>query len=172
MKKIWLSLLLFLNACYGNDKGTAKIYLISSQGLSENIGMVEMQDTPQGLEMTINLQGLPQGEHGFHIHEFGDCGAAPDKDGNMTAGLKAGGHYDPDKTAQHLGPQKDGHKGDLPYVTADKNGKINQTVYAPHLKLSDIKGRSLMIHEGGDNYHDTPLPLGGGGAIIACGVVK
>jgi Cu-Zn family superoxide dismutase len=29
-----------------------------------------------------------------------------------------------------------------------------------------------MIHEGGDNYSDKPKPLGGGGARIACGVVK
>jgi Cu-Zn family superoxide dismutase len=43
---------------------------------------------------------------------------------------------------------------------------------APRLKLADIKGRSLMIHAGGDNYSDTPAPLGGGGARAACGVVK
>jgi Cu-Zn family superoxide dismutase len=29
-----------------------------------------------------------------------------------------------------------------------------------------------MIHAGGDNYSDQPVPLGGGGARIACGVVK
>ena len=28
-----------------------------------------------------------------------------------------------------------------------------------------------MIHEGGDNYSDTPKPLGGGGARMACGVI-
>ena len=34
----------------------------------------------------------------------------------------------------------------------EQEQKVKQTVYAPHLKLSEIKGRSLMIHEGGDNY--------------------
>jgi Cu-Zn family superoxide dismutase len=29
-----------------------------------------------------------------------------------------------------------------------------------------------MIHAGGDNYSDHPKRLGGGGARIACGVVK
>jgi Cu-Zn family superoxide dismutase len=29
-----------------------------------------------------------------------------------------------------------------------------------------------MVHTGGDNYSDTPAPLGGGGARIACGVIK
>ena len=43
---------------------------------------------------------------------------------------------------------------------------------APRIKLSEIKGRSLMIHAGGDNYSDDPKPLGGGGARVACGVIE
>ncbi|HDI6039899.1 TPA: superoxide dismutase family protein, partial [Escherichia coli] len=35
----------------------------------------------------------------------------------------------------------------------------------------EINGRSLMIHIGGDNHHDHPEPLGGGGARIACGII-
>ena len=42
----------------------------------------------------------------------------------------------------------------------------------PTFILADVKGRSIMIHVGGDNYSDQPAPLGGGGARIACGVVK
>jgi Cu-Zn family superoxide dismutase len=29
-----------------------------------------------------------------------------------------------------------------------------------------------MIHAGGDTYSDMPAPLGGGGARLACGVIK
>jgi hypothetical protein len=47
-----------------------------------------------------------------------------------------------------------------------------KAVTVPHLTLADVKGRSIMIHVGGDNYSDQPAPLGGGGARIACGVVK
>jgi superoxide dismutase, Cu-Zn family len=36
--------------------------------------------------------------------------------------------------------------------------------------VAEVKGRSIMIHAGGDNYSDQPAPLGGG--RIACGVVK
>jgi Cu/Zn superoxide dismutase len=61
--------------------------------------------------------------------------------------------------------------GDLPalYVTAD--GKVTLPVLAPRLRVADIKGRSLMIHAGGDNYSDIPAMLGGA-ARVACGVVK
>jgi superoxide dismutase, Cu-Zn family len=30
-----------------------------------------------------------------------------------------------------------------------------------------LKGHSLMIHAGGDNYSDQPKPLGGGGGSLA-----
>ena len=38
------------------------------------------------------------------------------------------------------------------------------------VKLSDLRGRALVIHEGGDNYTDNP-ENGGGKGRIACGVV-
>ena len=75
-------------------------------------------------------------------------------------------------TGKHLGPRAEGHKGDLPALRVDAGGNAMNAVIAPRLKLADVKGRSIMIHAGGDNYSDQPSPLGGGGARIACGVVK
>ena len=94
------------------------------------------------------------------------------KDGKAVPDLAAGGHYDPAGTGKHEGPYGNGHLGDLPalYVAAD--GKATLPVLAPRLKVADIKGRSLMIHAGGDNYSDAPAPLAGGDARVACGVVK
>jgi Cu-Zn family superoxide dismutase len=62
-----------------------------------------------------------------------------------------------------------GHKGDLPFLTATDKG-VNVVVTAPPLKMADVLGRSLVIHEGGDNYTDHP-ENGGGKGRIACGVV-
>jgi Cu-Zn family superoxide dismutase len=55
-------------------------------------------------------------------------------------------------------PHGEGHKGDLPALTVDASGKSTKRVVAPHLKLTDAKGRSIMIHAGGDNYSDQPAP--------------
>ncbi len=55
-------------------------------------------------------------------------------------------------------------------MTAD--GKATYPVLAPRLKASEFPGHALMIHAGGDNHSDHPLPLGGGGGRIVCGVVK
>jgi len=40
------------------------------------------------------------------------------------------------------------------------------------LRLNELKNHSLIIHTGGDNYSDVPTKLGGGGARIACGIIK
>ena len=88
------------------------------------------------------------------------------------AGLAAGGHYDPAHSGKHEGPAGDGHSGDLPALKVADDGTATTAVVAPRLKIADILNRSIMIHAGSDNYSDSPKPLGGGGARIACGVIE
>ena len=156
------------------EEVTVEMHAISPKGVGNPIGTVTAYDSDNGLVLRANLTELLPGPHGFHVHENGDCGAL-EKDGKMVAGLAAGGHYDPDGTSKHMGPAGTGHRGDLPviYVEVDESGAIpfKRVLVAPRLKVADIKGRSLVIHDGGDNYRDEPKPLGGGGARIACGVV-
>jgi Cu-Zn family superoxide dismutase len=148
------------------------IHLTTDMGTGEEIGTVTAEDTPYGLLLTPSLKGLTPGLHGFHLHEHGTCECA-EKDGKMTAALAAGGHFDPAKTGKHLGPYNaDGHLGDLPPLYVAPDGSATFAVLAPRLKVKDLKGRSIMIHAGGDNYSDTPAPLGGGGARVACGVAE
>ena len=116
-----------------------------------------------------NLKQLPAGERGFHIHENGSCAPAM-KDGKMGAALAAGSHYNPNQ-APHHGTPTTGHLGDLPALKVNTDGTARVTLLAPRLKLADVQGRAIMVHAGGDNYSDNPLPLGGGGERIACGVI-
>lgn len=147
---------------------TVDVSRITDKGVETKIGTVEIRETKAGLSFKVAVKGIAKGQHGFHVHEKGNCGAAM-KDGKMAAGVAAGTHLDPAKTGAHKGPQGKGHLGDLPALTS--NGQdINQTVVAPRLKLADVRGRALMIHEGGDTYSDNPKD-GGGNARIACGVV-
>ena len=89
------------------------------------------------------------------------------------AALAAGGHLDPQKTGKHLGPYADGHLGDLPAIYVTDDGMASYPVLAPRLKkISEISGKALMVHAGGDNHSDHPKPLGGGGERFACGVIK
>ena len=141
---------------------------ISEEGVGEKIGEVLITANEKGVTFKIAVSRIPEGEHGFHMHEKGDCGPAM-KDGKITVGGAAGGHYDPKTTHSHKGPEGAGHEGDLPKLKATADG-INQTFEVQRLQLSDIEGRSLMIHEGGDNYSDNP-ENGGGKGRIACGVI-
>ena len=138
------------------------MYLTSDNGKGEKIGTITVDDTIYGLMLTPKLRDLPSGVHGFHVHAMPMC----DHDG-----MGAGGHLDPDKTQAHKGPYSNGHLGDLPLLSVDENGKASLQVLAPRLHLSQIQGKALMVHEGGDNYSDKPEKLGGGGARIACGLI-
>lgn len=147
------------------------VTLISGDGLGAAIGSVTLRDSKYGLVIEPRLKGLPPGWHGLHMHQNGACGTAM-QEGKPVAGLAAGGHYDPAGTNRHRGPyEKDGHLGDLPFLTVDRDGTATALALAPRLKVRDVAGRSLMIHAGGDNYADDPAPLGGGGARVACGVI-
>lgn len=147
--------------------------LVSADGAGASVGKVTVAESAGGLVFTPDLKGLPPGEHGFHLHEKPSC-APGEKDGKKGAALGAGGHFDPAKTGKHEGPESaTGHEGDLPKIVVGADGTASTAVTAPRLKsLSTLKGHALMIHAGGDNYSDKPEALGGGGARIACGVVK
>lgn len=158
------------------EKVEIPMNMINDKGAGAAIGTITAADTANGfLGLTLNLAvAIPPGGHGFHIHENPNCGPA-EKDGAMVAGLAAGGHYDPAGTGKHQGPSGEGHLGDLPILFAPVaemgTERLQHTLVAPRLKLADIRGRSIMIHAGSDNFRDEPKALGGGGARIACGVI-
>ncbi|HZV99823.1 MAG TPA: superoxide dismutase [Cu-Zn] SodC [Methylophilaceae bacterium] len=147
------------------------INLINESGIGKPIGTIKLSDSATGLVLDPDLGELPPGPHGFHIHENPSC-APGEKDGKKGAGLAAGGHFDPEQSSKHEGPGGHGHHGDLPLLVVKPDGSMTQPLTAPRLKVEQLTGRSIMIHEGGDNYRDTPKPLGGGGGRIACGVIE
>lgn len=152
------------------DRVTVTIQAVDANGTGASLGSVVAEDTRRGVVFTPDLSGLTPGIHGFHVHTNPSC-APKEQDGKSVPALAAGGHYDPSGSGRHEGPWGDGHLGDLPalFVTAD--GRSTHPVLAPRLRVSDLAGRSLMLHAGGDNHADHPEKLGGGGARIACGVV-
>ncbi len=145
--------------------------LVNEQGVGKSIGTIVISEGPNGLTFSPKLNDLTPGLHGFHIHQNPSC-AAGEKDGKAVPGLAAGGHYDPAGSGKHEGHAGQGHLGDLPALNVGADGTASTAVTAPRLKITDVKDRSIMLHAGGDNYSDTPAALGGGGARIACGVIK
>lgn len=128
-------------------------------------GSVMFHEMGGHLMVHARISGLkPNAEHGFHIHEKGDC-SAPD-------GTSAGGHFNP--TGQPHGPQGAAHHaGDLPALKADANGVAELRVHLDGPTVSagpaSIIGRGLIVHALPDDY--TTQPTGNSGARIACGVI-
>lgn len=152
---------------------TVQMNAIDIKGVGAPVGTVTLAEAPQGggVVFRTDLKGLPPGPHGFHVHEFANCGARA-KDGKMSAGELAGGHWDPDKAGRHGSPAGGGHRGDLPPLVVGPGGTAREEFRAPRLKLADLRNKALVVHAGGDNHSDQPKPNGGGGDRIACGVIE
>ena len=95
---------------------TTPVHKITDAGVDKELGSVVFTDDGKGgVDILVEMTGLPPGPHGMHIHENPSCAPAP-KDGKNVAGLAAGGHFDPAHSGRHEGPGKPGHKGDLPFI--------------------------------------------------------
>ena len=148
----------------------AQLRMARRDGLGPIVGLVEFSDTRDGMEIDTYLFGVPRGQHGLHVHEGRSCGPGR-VDGKVVPAGAAKGHFDPHKTGRHLGPYRPGHLGDLPRVTVNRDGISEETLLAPRVRVRDIIGRALILHQGGDTYTDRPK-LGGGGARFACGIIQ
>lgn len=164
-----LMLVIFTAACglalamQGQEPSTAVCVLNPTAG-NQAHGIVTFTKQAGGMKIVADLEGLTPGDHGFHVHEFGDC-SAPD-------GTSAGGHFNPEKKA-HGGPMDtERHVGDLGKVTAAADGKAHFELLDPLVAFSgprSILGRGLILHAQTDDFKTQPT--GNAGARIACGVV-
>jgi len=152
---------------------SATMTLTSAVQIAKPVGKITVKAGPDGAVFRFNLRDLPTGPHGFHVHEGGSCADAPNAKGEMTPAGAAGPHWDPQKSGKHEGPEGHGHMADLPRIEAREDGRAKGELRAPRITdLNALKGHAVIIHAGGDTYSDTPEPLGGGGARIACGVLN
>lgn len=128
-------------------------------------GTVAFVREPNGIRVTARIQSLAEGDHGFHVHEKGDC-SAPD-------GSSAGGHFNPTNLPHAGRDAQKRHVGDLGNLTADANGVASVNFVDSHLELSgpnSIIGKAVIVHAGPDDF--TSQPSGNAGGRVACGVIE
>jgi superoxide dismutase, Cu-Zn family len=135
----------------------------------KKVGTVNFTEMEGQVTLQVDVEGLPEGEHGFHFHETGSC-TPPDF-------ASAGGHFNP-ANKQHgmLNPQGH-HAGDLPNIKVGADGKGKQEITTALFTLSpganslaDADGSAAVVHAQADDLKTDPS--GNSGARIACGIVK
>lgn len=154
-------------AARGEAVTLARASLQPTQGYRTS-GEVAFSIEDEQVRVRGTINGLtPNAEHGFHVHEFGDC-SAPDAS-------SAGDHFSP-RQMQHGRPgQGEHHLGDLFNLRADAAGsaQVDQVIEQARLgdgSSMDIVGRAVIVHVAPDDYETQPA--GGSGARIACGVIE
>lgn len=128
-------------------------------------GTVRFSSEGKAVRVSAEITGLTPGEHGFHVHENGDC-SAPDAS-------SAGGHFNPQNQPHGARDAEARHIGDLGNLTADSNGRAQLNYLDTKLSLSgpnSIVGRAVIVHAGRDDLKTQPS--GDAGARVACGTIE
>lgn len=141
-----------------NNRSSAIAHVSGGETLPELRGTVRFFPRCEGTLVVADINGLPDSDTGFfafHIHEGGDC---------CGSGFpNTGGHYNPEGAAH---PR---HAGDLPPLLSD-NGKAYSQVMTGRFRVSDIIGRTVVIHSDPDDFKTQPS--GNAGQKIACGIIR
>ena len=142
---------------------------ITSASGSKVEGIVYFSNEGDKVKIHSKIQGLTPGQHGFHVHETGDC-SAPDA-------KSAGGHFNP--AGMDHGAAMDGarHIGDLGNVLADEQGISDRSLELPNEYISikdgdkhNVIGRAVVVHGGADDLDSQPS--GNAGPRVGCGVIE
>lgn len=166
-KLLFISIVGLLTACATSQQApSAKAQLMPTKGNSAS-GQVTFTQVGSKVLVSALISGLkPNAEHGFHIHEKGDCSSGD--------GMSTGGHFNP--TTQSHGAHGTGnhHAGDLPSLIADANGvaKLNfeSTSITTDSGATNIIGSGLIVHRDPDDYKTQPT--GNAGPRLACAVIS
>lgn len=152
-------------AATGQRTAVATLGPASNSGVTGTATFTEENGT---VTLVLEVQNVKTpGKHAVHIHEFGDC-SAPDAS-------SAGGHWNPTNEAHGHWGNDPFHKGDIGNIEIGEDGTGRLTMSTDLWSIggdstSNILGRSVIVHEGVDDF--TSQPSGNAGGRIACGVIQ
>ena len=138
--------------------------LAPTRGNSTN-GVVRFTQTGSTVVVSGEIHGLrPNAEHGFHVHEKGDCSSGD--------GMSTGAHWNPTDQPHGRYDAPHHHAGDLPSLRADASGTVRFTTETSAFRVgsgpNDVVGKGLIVHRDPDDYSQ---PAGNSGPRLACAVI-
>ena len=143
----------------------AVAFLAGSKEFPRIEGEVRFYQTPAGVVVYAQIEGLPEAEtpcgeriFGFHIHEGTACS------GDETDPFAdAKGHYNPGKCPHPF------HAGDLPPLFGCR-GLALSLFLTDRFTVEEVIGKALILHDRPDDF--TTQPSGNAGTKIACGIIQ
>uniref|UniRef100_A0A8J2RDR5 Superoxide dismutase [Cu-Zn] n=1 Tax=Daphnia galeata TaxID=27404 RepID=A0A8J2RDR5_9CRUS len=127
-------------------------------------GVLHFDQQGDAVNVKGEVTGLTPGDHGFHVHEFGD----------YTNGcMSAGPHFNP-TAVEHGGPTDEvRHVGDLGNIVANESGVATVDIEDCLLSLSGVNGiigRTVVVHADPDDFgkggHELSKVTGNAGARV------
>merc|ERR1712001_623944 len=126
-----------------NEMASKGVCVLKSEKVN---GVINFAQEGDAVTVTGQIEGLAPGQHGFHIHQFGD---------NTNGCTSAGPHFNPDGCSHGAptDPKGERHAGDLGNVeAADGTAKVSITDSMISLTgENSIIGRTMVVHAGIDD---------------------
>lgn len=156
-----------LSACASAPQGPSATAQLQATRGNATTGTVRFLQQGDKVLVTAEVRGLkPGAEHGFHVHEKGDCSSGD--------GMSTGGHFNPGGHGHGQHGQGDHHAGDLPSLKADSAGVARLQFESRTIRVgagaADVVGKGLIVHRDPDDYKTQPT--GNAGPRLACAVIQ
>ena len=134
---------------------------------SKAAGTADFRQVGNKVRVVADVSGLTPGrEHGFHVHEAGDCSSGD--------GMSAKGHFNPQDKPHGNPASSERHAGDMPALRADANGNAKLETELDIITVApgptSVVGRGLIVHADPDDFKTQPT--GNAGARLACAVIQ
>lgn len=134
----------------------------------QQIGTASVRGELGAVVLTIDVNRMPPGTYGMHIHAVGKCEGPKFE--------SAGSHWNPENKQHGTQNPQGAHAGDLENLTIGQNGSGGATLTLSGIELDsgqnpllDADGAALVVHAKADDYRTDPS--GNSGDRVACAVL-